>query len=232
MSLSWTNANSVENRRIVLNSASQNPFFNAIQINPGSFRKNFDNISNLINGLNIHAICISETWFDKSNTDKKFAINGFTLIRNDRKIKKNPDDPHDQRTKRGGGVAIYLKSSFKYKIVKSSRANSHAEFLFIEVLLGADKLMLGVVYIPPPVKTSSVDALGKHFSQLTENYELILIGGDFNIDLLKDSLCTKKFKKVLSESGLNCESKFPTNFVDNCDPSQIDLFLSKSNRHF
>ena len=48
-------------------------------------------------------MCINETWLDDKISDHEVGIDGYDLVRKDRK-----------RT--GGGVAIYIRNSINYKI--------------------------------------------------------------------------------------------------------------------
>lgn len=95
--------------------------FNFIHINPGSLKPHLDEVRSLISDLDLHMLAVSETWFSKATNDKLVAISGFTLLR------------HDRMRKRAGGVAIYLRSGIKFKILHKSHQNAHVEFFFLEI---------------------------------------------------------------------------------------------------
>lgn len=65
-------------------------------------------------------------------------------------------------------------------------------------------------------------------SDLSIKYKIFLTVGDFNINLLKVSQISIKFKKILSFISLNLCSNEPTNFVTDKIPSQIDYVLVKN----
>ena len=50
--------------------------------------------------LKIDVLCISETWLHAQLDDKEVSVEGYDIIRKDR------------TNKRGGGVCVYVKSSF------------------------------------------------------------------------------------------------------------------------
>lgn len=98
---------------------------------------------------------------------------GYVLIRNDR------------TGKGGGGVAIYLRSEFKFKIISSSPSaySGSAEYLFIEVSMNSIKIALGVIYCPPGIDYfASVENV---LDSVSIDYTHIIVMGDFNTDLIK-----------------------------------------------
>ena len=56
------------------------------------------------NELNIDLIAFDETWIDLSFTDNFIHLDNYDIIRKD-------------RSRNGGGVCIYLRSSINYKIL-------------------------------------------------------------------------------------------------------------------
>ena len=69
-----------------------------MHINPGSLKSHLSEISSLIDGVDLHVLAVSETWFNDRINDNLVKIPGFQLFR------------HDRKRKRGGGVLfIYVK---------------------------------------------------------------------------------------------------------------------------
>lgn len=85
----------------------------------------------------------SETFLRASNTNKSVEIDGYKLIRADRVGRKNDRN-------KGGGVAVYLKTNFKYKIILNSFQNNHGfkflDFLVLEISTKYSKITFGVLY--------------------------------------------------------------------------------------
>jgi Reverse transcriptase (RNA-dependent DNA polymerase)/Endonuclease-reverse transcriptase len=201
-------------RNIVLKSSFPNSeHFNFLHINPGSLYKHLDEFRALVRNVNLHLIAVSETWYTKAHNDNVVSIDGFSLIRHDRKG-------------RAGGVAFYIKNGMQWKIVAKSHSNAKVEFLFVEIDNRVDtKFVVGVVYNPP--HNSRLDTLKKILSELSNKYRHCVVLGDFNINLLDSNSAVRSFKEFLSSANLICPSSYPTNFVINKNPSQIDLLLVK-----
>lgn len=212
--LRGTDSRSNKDKNNVLKSKFGADNFNIIHINPGSFKNHLSEFTSIIANVNVSAVCVSETWFDKKHNSKLVSIPGFTLIRNDRK------------NKRGGGVAIYLKNNFKFQIVKKSIASSVCEFLFVEILFDNEKLLLGTFYNPP--NNRDFTSLERNLLFYSVKYEHVIFAGDFNVDLLSTSKRSTDFFNIINNAKLKCMSSAPTNFVPNCKSTQIDLFLVKS----
>ncbi|KAJ4444986.1 hypothetical protein ANN_06785 [Periplaneta americana] len=95
--------------------------------------------------------------------------------------------PNDRIGKRGGGVAIYVRSDLPFKIVyqSSNEVLEHPEYLFIEVGASNKKCLLGVVYKPP--KSGFLSDLETPLLNLVPHYDHTVILGDFNTNLLNSS---------------------------------------------
>ncbi|KAJ4433826.1 hypothetical protein ANN_16138 [Periplaneta americana] len=107
-------------------------------INSQSLLCHFNEVQSIFSPLSLHAILISETWLKPSLSSSLVSLDNYTLCRNDR------------IGKRGGGVAMYVRSDLPFKIVyqSSNEVLEHPEYLFIEVGASNKKCLLGVVYKP------------------------------------------------------------------------------------
>ena len=116
-----------------------NRLLNVCHLNAQSVPSHFNDLYEAFYDSNVHAVLISETWLKPQLLSTSYQLPGFVLIRNDRVGKG------------GGGVAIYLRSDFPYKIISSSSSNysASAEFLFLEVCVRGAKIILGVVLLSP-----------------------------------------------------------------------------------
>ena len=87
-----------------------------------------------------NVIAVTETWLHSAFTDVMAQIPGYTLIRNDRQGRNS------------GGVALYIKSKIKYRILdKSSDTGQEklAEYIICEINLSSSYLVVAVVYRSP-----------------------------------------------------------------------------------
>lgn len=204
--------------------------FNAFPNNFNFFHSNvqgllegvhFDQLKNLLfKCKNISSIAISETFLRKSNTNKSVHLEGFKIIRADRKGKKGDRN-------KGGGVAIYVQNNLKTKIILDSTADfgiKNVEFLFIEIFKRTAKIIFGVVYRAP--KCTAPDSR-KLFDLITSRIigDHVIIVGDFNINFLGGRSNTTLMNNFTNMFNL-VNDECPTHHVKNKNPSQIDLIFT------
>lgn len=156
-------------------------------------------------------LVLSETWLKNSISDSDVALMGYNLYRVD-------------RTGRGGGVSIYVKTGFSVTILKAVTIPRNFEFLALKVQLGPNSVIVVGVYRPPSAELGSIDAIADLLSH-NSDAELIVMG-DFNLNWLNDT--SSHFKEV--SAGLNLFQLItePTrpNLKDSSKSTLIDLIFS------
>lgn len=179
----------------------------------------FEEFKNVFIGSKLDLICLSETWLTDSVSDNIISMDGYKLLRNDRKYS------------RGGGLCVYYKSDLNCKIIAASDLYAdpipmdRTEYLFVEVRINDDKFLVGTFYSPPDSDCSSM--LEEKLSELSLNYTSTILTGDFNTDLLKFCPKTTRFKNTIESFGLECLNEVPTHFHSD-GSSLIDLLLANS----
>lgn len=155
---------------------------------------------------------ISETWLNTSHSDAMISVSGYKLYRNDR-----------ADWKRGGGVAIYLKKHLKCSVLsKSSFSVNCCEFMMCEISNKYDKMLVGCVYKPP--NCTSLESFYGELPLIAGKYVNILIGGDFNINIIQTSSIINDYKTQINSFGLHfVNSTQATHFQSS--PSLLDHFL-------
>lgn len=188
---------------------------NVCHINAQSIPCHYSDLFTTFNSESIHAVLVSETFLKPSLQSTSYSLPGFVLVRNDR------------IGKRCGGVAIYVRSNFKYKIISQSPSNytSSSEHLFLEIILKNTKFLLGVVYAPPTVDYFA--ALEILLETHLPSYEHNLIMGDFNTCLLKNDNRTKKLKHISTSLNVTILPLNSTFHLNNCN-SLLDLILTSN----
>lgn len=186
--------------------------FNVCHINAQSIPSHFLDFHDTFDSPLVHAVLISESWLKPTLPSISFSVPGYLLVRNDR------------IGKQGGGVAIYIKSHIKFKIVAQSPStyNADAEFLFLEVDFGI-KLILGVVYCPPNV--SYFASLESVLESLMSNYTHFLIMGDLNTCFLRFNSRSQKLHDLLSSLNFTILDLGPTHHTASSD-SLLDLIIT------
>ena len=141
-------------------------------LNIVSLPKKIDEIRYLMSKEYIGLIAFNETRLDSNINDDIVHFTDYDVIRKD-------------RSRNGGGVCIYLRSSINYKI-RNDLVPSELEAVCIEIIKPHSKLFLVTTVHTPP---SALPELFDHFKKLiktidNENKEMY-IPGDLNCDLLK-----------------------------------------------
>ena len=153
-------------------------------------------------------------------------IKGYQLIRNDRK------------DRRAGGVAIYLQSHLKYKILAQSTNSARdffAEYIICEVVINShNKLFVAVVYRPPNTPFYKGTSFLQTISNLSQDYSNKLILGDFNSNMLTVNPQSSIIKIFIQENnlylirhGITHIKNESSSHVDLCIVDANDLVISK-----
>ena len=198
--------------------------FSIVHINARSLVKNYDEICNLIRRLHhkFSVIAITETWTDK-NSEELMDIDGYNKIMKHRENKK------------GGGVALFIDSKFKFEpaIKLNQLGTDDFESIFVNVFLSPrNTVTVGTVYRPPGGSISQFnDSLDTVLSAVKCSRNKIFLAGDFNINLLNhDSHCeTDTFLNLMYSNKcfpvITCPTRFSSNgstLIDNIFTSCLE----------
>ena len=153
-----------------------------IHININSLLPKIDEIRHMTKITNAAIVGIGETKLDESILSSEIDIEGYDLLRLD-------------RSRRGGGVACYVKKSLAYNYRDNFCKNT--ESIFIDIFLPKTKpILIGILYRPPD-KNDFVKNLEETFTNcnILDKQECYLLG-DFNINILQNG--ENVFEKKLS----------------------------------
>jgi hypothetical protein len=179
-------------------------------VNAQSLPAHIDEFKLLFTSVSVDVILVSESWLKPSLLSEHFELPGFTLLRNDR------------LGKAGGGVAAYIRSELSARLISASpQIYSHSpEFLLFEIKMLTECILIGAVYRPP--KAGRLSMLEDAILNVMHAYQHLIILGDFNADLLKDSFESRQLKTMLDSLNftiLPSQSTFHTPTSD----SLLDL---------
>ena len=163
---------------------------------------------------NAAIVGIGETKLDKSILSSEIDIEGYDLLRLD-------------RSRRGGGVACYVKKSLAYNYRDNFCKNT--ESIFIDIFLPKTKpILIGILYRPPD-KNDFVKSLEETFTNcnILDKQECYLLG-DFNINILQNG--ENVFEKKLSNSKLNSISFIVTEYLDFAFSFSLKQLISTTTR--
>ena len=194
--------------------------FNVIHINSQSIPAHYPDLLSSLDVKNVHAILVSETFLKPCLPSTSYSIPGFHLIRNDRV------------NKGGGGVAIYLRSHIPFTILDKSHSqySEAAEHIFVEILFGTLKVLLGVFY-NPSLHINYFESFEILLEKYVSTVDHTILMGDFNTCLIKNDKRAKSLKNIVLSSNLHLLSSSATHFFPHCSPSLLDLIIVSSVDH-
>lgn len=182
--------------------------------NARSLINNIDNYRAFVANSRLDVLSITETWLKPSNTNKSVELEGYAIVRSDRKIKKKT---------RGGGVAFYVKKTLKHFVISKSEPESEIEYIFIKIK--QINLVCGIVYKPPDVNISKLETIFKILSEICSTEPNVLVMGDFNINLMnKESSMTVKMIDNVTALSFKIVPTQPTCHKPNSS-STLDLIF-------
>ena len=191
-------------------------------INGGSLPPKIDEFRSYFEGTNLDIVVASETWLKSYHSDKFVAIEGFEVVRNDRRLK------------RSGGVILYVREGLNYRVLKLSE-NVSSEYIFIEVIFPDSKILVGAYYKAP--KVDELDDLKEVLLEVTVSYQDIILLGDFNENYLgaisgtctycRNGTCSKcEFADIVEQFDLKSVGDIPSHYPIGKRSSLIDLCLT------
>ena len=161
---------------------------------------------------------MSETKIDISFPSSQFTIEGYSNpFRRDRNI-------------HGVGLLLYIRDDIPCKQIKSYALPGDIECIFVEIKLRNKKYIIvgGGGYNPHRDSTSYfLSHIGKALEELLDNYDNIILLGDFNSS--QEEQCMNDFCETYNLENL---IKEPTCFKNPNNPSSIDVMLPNRKNSF
>ena len=175
-----------------------------------SFSKNSEEFLGYISNCkhSFDVIVLTETWA-KDETQYSFQIPGYNSLHNFRK------------NKRGGGVSIFIKDTYKYTSIDELDISEEAfESIGATIYYPESEKSFNVIGVYRPPDKSVNDATEKLRYLINDKLlhrQETIITGDFNICLLKEehSEQTKDFMNMMKEYFFRPLITRPTRFSDN-----------------
>ena len=154
-----------------LNSIPNERGFKMAFLNIVTLPSKIDEIRHSMCSKNIDLIAFNETRLDLSISDGLIHLDGYEVIRKD-------------RSRNGGGVCIYLRSSINYKI-RSDLIPPELEAVCLEITKPQSKpFIVTTIYPPPNANAEFFDHLEKLIKQIDDENKEMYILGDLNCNLL------------------------------------------------
>lgn len=139
-----------------------------IRLNVRSLLPKLDMVYIWAKNTNADVIVISESWLNKSISDKDISITGYKVFRSD-------------RLKKGGGVAIYVKEHLEASLLLSVSIAKQYELLALNLSVSKTlQITIAGCYRPPSATSNAVQSLIHSLTSL--EYKELIIMGDFNLN--------------------------------------------------
>jgi len=178
-------------------------------LNVNSLKKKHAEIHLLVSG-NIDVMFLSETKLDNTYTSSMFAIENYSIVRQD-------------RSSRGGGLLVYIRSD----IINRRRFdieynNNGIECICLEVVINTIKNLYVLIYKPPNVNDRFLVHAFESINNMCQNmFSQIIFIGDMNCNMLLETNVIYDF--MLTHDFHNLV-KHPTCFK--ATPSLLDVIIS------
>ena len=157
-------------------------------------------------------IGISETKLDASIQDKDVKLPSYSIVRSD-------------RTRTGGGVALYLSDRVFFSPPLFTNNHVDIEFIASDIVFNKNKLRVCCMYRPPSEPVSWLEKFKLFLDDLCDTESDVFLFGDFNYDFFVDVKC-KHFKHILSSFHLEQEVHSATRITET-SKTLIDLFITR-----
>jgi len=199
--------------------------FTIVSLNSQSLRAKFDQIRIFMetNDCRIDVLILQETWLGINDNTSYLHINGYDFISTPKRISGH------------GGLAMYVKSTLSSNISSNLDPGSdifEAQFIEITIDSSHKKLLIGNVYRPPKDNIENYSKFIEEFSQimssLSRNNTNVVIGGDFNLNLLQinNKPIFHEFIDAIFTNAFLPQITLPTRFSEQSG-SLLDNFFTK-----
>lgn len=144
---------------------------------------------------------ISETWLDSSVDSQVMRIPGFAFFH------------HDRGEHKSGGLAVYIKDTFRATLLKDVSGISDENFpqLWIKVQVRHCKsIHICTVYRPPCTALTFSDSMSSSLLDMLLLGNDIIILGDLNCNILDETADSRTLKELCATFNLTQLVKEPT----------------------
>lgn len=191
-----------------------NEKFTLAQFNIRSLIPKFNDLKEHILSVGYSILCLTETWISPAVSDDLIKIEGYNLVRRDRRIG------------RGGGVGMYIKENIHYSVIIS---DNDSEQLWVKFKVNKQQFAVGVTYRPPDFSYNDfIVKLEQNLTYLLPHYDEIFCLGDLNIDMLSTSQASIKLNTLFDTYNLVQIVDSPTRFTLT-SATLIDLIITTNN---
>lgn len=161
-------------------------------------------------------ICFTETHVTKDIIKTEYDITGY---------KHEHVFSNNRRT---GGCAIYIREDIKYDSEKRIQKDNICDIIGVRILSKNKPLFLYVVYHSPSNSAADfMEFLEEWVPDLIDLRGNLLLVGDFNVNMMRDTTYSRKLREIIDTSGLYFISDGPTRYRTDGE-TEIDLVITNN----
>lgn len=161
-------------------------------------------------------VCLSETRVTNDMLNNEMDIKGYI---------KSVVFSTSRHT---GGVMIYVRDGCKHRMVLQETICMNSWFLGIELYIKGHKYnILNVYHSPSASDAVFLERLDEVLEEFSSESGLLVVVGDFNIDLSKDNFYSNKLKDIITKNGLYQKVDTFTRITKN-SATMIDLLITNN----
>ena len=176
-----------------------------------SVRGKFDDIKYILTSGYIDVLALSETKLDCSDNSNIFHVDGFTMLRKDKR-------------KNSGGLMLYISNRIPHReITLNIEASDNIEFMSIELTVDKDdKWFIGHIYKNSVTSNQEFEKfLSCMSNQSLNGYDNTMLIGDMNCNMLNEKCILNDICDIY---GYKNTIISPTCYKS-CTPTLIDVVL-------
>jgi len=188
-------------------------------ININSYRSKFTEVDYMVRNHNIQILAISETKLDHSDNSNLFFIDGYTILRADKR-------------KNSGGLLMYISNKIPHRQVPFNSPSPNVEILCSEIIIDkTDTWLVCTMYKSPNVKNQEFEPVFNSLCDtIFEKFDNIIIMGDLNYDLLKPDCFLSSLLPIYDLKNLiltpTCKKSINQSLIDIILTNKGTRFLS------
>ena len=126
---------------------------------------------------------------------------------------------------RGGGILVYVSNRFRSRR-RCDIEDESIEAVWVELRIKRRVILLGNVYRPPSSDASFMTKLEVMVEKAVSECKLVVLMGDFNVNLLRTSSQVEHLLSVTGSSNLTQLISKPTRVTDQSESLIYALFTS------
>ena len=189
-------------------------------LNINSFRNKHRDLNDVFNEMLIDLFAIAETKLDNNFLDGEFEKPNYKLYRRDRPIRGDI----------GGGILVYVNVNIPSRRIHKLECENF-DTIALELNIAKRRWLCISIYRSPSDSLSLfLNELESILDKAMNIYDNVVIQGDFNVNMLKDTTYTKRILNLCNTFDMKNIIKSPTCFKHG--ETLIDLILTNRPKSF